>query len=149
MALKLSFQLLFLLILAAGAAVAATEDDQMIAESKQCVQEMQKNPLTICRLFLKYGGDSAAGRPFLRYESGNAENLIKCCEQLHQVSDTCRCELLNKMTGEIMKKDMKGDQYQGQLEEMRMRGVFLPLMCNIGPPCRLSYGGGDAAVVKY
>ncbi|KAK8960317.1 hypothetical protein KSP40_PGU009959 [Platanthera guangdongensis] len=113
-----------------------------IANSKKCEEEMERHPITACHSFLKHGGGGG----------GNPERSVpeECCEQLRRVSNTCQCEMLKMMVGEIVKDQQAGGgemagECGGRCAEMKMRGAILPAMCGAGPPCLFNYGRSAAA----
>ncbi|KAI3904820.1 hypothetical protein MKW92_041047 [Papaver armeniacum] len=94
--------------------------------SERCQREMQGMHMNRCQQYLQ---QSTQG---LLMVTTNPSGQMKqqCCREMRDVSENCRCEAVNMMMHDMMRRG----EYQGQeMREMMQTATQLPSMCNMRP----------------
>ncbi|XP_062081229.1 2S seed storage albumin protein-like [Humulus lupulus] len=102
--------------------VESTDDDNYSSSEQECRQQVQRQGLSHCRMFMRekmHGG---------RYDEieNYSQHFDQCCAQLRNVNERCRCPALEM---EIEREQMGSQEKQLMKESAR----DLPSMCKMGP----------------
>ncbi|XP_016453453.1 2S sulfur-rich seed storage protein 2-like [Nicotiana tabacum] len=112
-----------------------TEDDIENQGSQRCQEQIQRQRLNYCRMYLsrsrQYYGDELSMMTDDKESNQGQEHLQQCCQELRNMDTQCRCEALRRMVTQ-----QRGGRGQ-DAERMSERARYLPRMCNIQPTqCR-------------
>ncbi|XP_059283199.1 2S sulfur-rich seed storage protein 2-like isoform X1 [Lycium ferocissimum] len=112
--------------------VTVKEDDMENQGSQRCQEQIQRQRLNHCRMYLSRSRQYELSMVTDDDESNQAqEHLQQCCQELRNMDTQCRCQALRRMVSQE-----QGTQGH-QAERMLGRARYLPRMCNIQPTqCR-------------
>ncbi|OIT39081.1 PREDICTED: 2S sulfur-rich seed storage protein 1-like [Nicotiana attenuata] len=129
--------LLCLLVVASANTVTATatEDEYENQGSQRCQEQIQRQRLNHCRMYLsrsrQYYGDDLSMVTDDDESNQGQQFLQQCCQELRNMDTQCRCEALRRMM--MQERGSRGQES----ERMMGRARYLPRMCNIQPTqCR-------------
>nr|XP_016490160.1 PREDICTED: 2S sulfur-rich seed storage protein 2-like [Nicotiana tabacum] len=112
------------------------EDDVVENQgSQRCQEQMQRQRLNHCRMYLSRGGQLYGEELSMVTDDDESnqeqEHLQQCCEQLRNFDTQCRCEALRRMM--MQERGSRGQESERMMERAR----YLPRMCNMRPTeCR-------------
>ncbi|KAL2557649.1 2S albumin [Forsythia ovata] len=96
--------------------------------SQRCQQEIQKQQqLNSCQQYLRQSSKFTEG------QGGWREEFPRCCEQLEQIDEQCRCEGIKQ----VVQQQKQRRELQGrEMREMLETAQSLPSLCRFNPPQR-------------
>uniref|UniRef100_A0A5B7BLZ3 Putative 2S sulfur-rich seed storage protein 2-like isoform X1 n=1 Tax=Davidia involucrata TaxID=16924 RepID=A0A5B7BLZ3_DAVIN len=114
-----TFSLLFVAVMAS-----ITIDEENPSQSQRCGQQIQSQRLNACQQYVVQGSRS------IMNQGGWREEFERCCEELEQMDEKCRCDGIRRA--------VQQQQQQGELQAREMREIVqtaksLPGLCRMGP----------------
>ncbi|KAL7102024.1 hypothetical protein ACP275_08G093600 [Erythranthe tilingii] len=145
--LTLGIVTLTVLVLLAAAATATrttttVEIVNVVAEESSqaqqgCGQEIERQRLSSCREYLT---DSSRFVPENEGGRGWLEEFPRCCEELQQISQHCRCQAVKQVAQE---QRQEGRLQGREIREMLKTAQSLPTLCRISSHYCQNLGGRD------
>ncbi|GAA0185788.1 hypothetical protein LIER_33076 [Lithospermum erythrorhizon] len=126
---------LLILLLSATLAVVLVSDAASISTTTEVAElaercQQQQQQINACQRYLIDSSQcSSSGRSSYSNERGDwREEFPRCCEQLEQIDEQCRCEAIKQVA------QQQHQQLQGrEKEEMLQTAQSLPNLCRISP----------------